>query len=188
MLQCEVQQYFSDGAVALHTRSSRYGRLGVGQLVQVPSALVRRGKTAFAPLNIDSLETPLELLLAANGTPISLSMLPVRHANNSPGYIWIGPAVEHKQVRGEPDEAGDTGNPNSEVQSHEINKELGAEVRRAMARVANSIVALRQVFAPISPPTIMQVYQESMRLAVHESQMLLPANLFRITAVVSKQP
>lgn len=96
--------------------------------------------------------------------------------------------MEHKQVRGDTDETGDTGNPNSEVQSHEINKELGAEVRRAMARVGNSIVALRQIFAPISPSTIMQVYQESMRLAVHESQMLLPANLFRITAIVSKQP
>ena len=42
--QAEVQSLFSDGGVALHTRSTRYGRLGRGQLVKVPTSLVPRQK------------------------------------------------------------------------------------------------------------------------------------------------
>jgi hypothetical protein len=70
-----VQQFFSDGAIALHTRSLKYGKLeqvyssssattvsrsiatrfympfgaesAQGQFVAVPPALIKRGKTAF---------------------------------------------------------------------------------------------------------------------------------------------
>ena len=39
-----MQSLFSDGGVALHTRSLRYGRLCRGQLVRVPTSLVPRQK------------------------------------------------------------------------------------------------------------------------------------------------
>ena len=69
LVSAEVQQFFSDGAMAIHTRSARYGKLENGQFVAVPPALVRRGKSAFA-----ALPCGVEVILAANG------------------YLWVQPA------------------------------------------------------------------------------------------------
>ena len=44
VLCAEVQSIHSDGSVALHTRSSKYGKLTQGQLIQVPSFLVKKQK------------------------------------------------------------------------------------------------------------------------------------------------
>ena len=62
LVSAEVQQFFTDGAMAIHTRSARYGKLEGGQFVAVPPALVRRGKSAFA-----TLPCGVEVILAANG-------------------------------------------------------------------------------------------------------------------------
>ena len=54
--QAEVQSFFSDGGVALHTRSAKYGRLSRGQLVCVPPVLIKRLKQHFCHLaghNVD---------------------------------------------------------------------------------------------------------------------------------------
>jgi exosome complex component RRP4 len=68
LISAEVQQFFSDGAIALHTRSLKYGKLEQGQFVAVPPALIKRGKTAF-----NVLPCGVEVILGANG------------------YIWISP-------------------------------------------------------------------------------------------------
>uniref|UniRef100_A0A4W4EI60 Uncharacterized protein n=1 Tax=Electrophorus electricus TaxID=8005 RepID=A0A4W4EI60_ELEEL len=47
LLKAEVQSVFSDGALSLHTRSLKYGKLGQGVLVQVSPSLVKRQKTHF---------------------------------------------------------------------------------------------------------------------------------------------
>jgi exosome complex component RRP4 len=47
LISCEVQSFYADGAVALHTRSLKYGRLADGQLVRVPPTLVKRVKRHF---------------------------------------------------------------------------------------------------------------------------------------------
>jgi exosome complex component RRP4 len=151
----EVQQFFSDGAVALHTRSSRYGRLGPGQLVCVPPALVRRGKTAFvqlAPLD-------LELVLAANGMlhlhpydPVQAHVTPTSSSETDPDAPPLPPPPV--------------------TDTH----------RRQMARCTAAICALRAVFAYIGPASILQVYHDSERLQLAPPDMLLPANLLRLTA------
>ncbi|XP_069870954.1 exosome complex component RRP4 isoform X2 [Dipodomys merriami] len=71
--QAEVQAVFSDGAVSLHTRSLKYGKLGQGVLVQVSPSLVKRQKTHFHDL------------------PCGASVI---LGNN--GFIWIYPTPEHK--------------------------------------------------------------------------------------------
>lgn len=53
----------NDGGAALHTRSTRYGRLSRGQLVLVPPRQVPRLKTHFCPLPTHG----VELLLGCNG-------------------------------------------------------------------------------------------------------------------------
>ncbi|KAF7241015.1 Exosome complex component RRP4 [Varanus komodoensis] len=69
----EVQAVFSDGAVSLHTRSLKYGKLGQGVLVQVSPSLVKRQKTHFHDL------------------PCGASVI---LGNN--GFIWIYPTPERK--------------------------------------------------------------------------------------------
>jgi hypothetical protein len=49
-LQAEVQQVNSDGGVALHTRSNKYGKLAGGQLLVVPANLVKRQKQHFVSM------------------------------------------------------------------------------------------------------------------------------------------
>ncbi|XP_062361537.1 exosome complex component RRP4 isoform X3 [Cinclus cinclus] len=78
LISAEVQSIFSDGAVSLHTRSLKYGKLAQGVLVQVSPSLVRRQKTHFHDL------------------PCGASMI---LGNN--GFIWIYPTPEQKD-----DEAG----------------------------------------------------------------------------------
>ncbi|XP_034995611.2 exosome complex component RRP4-like [Zootoca vivipara] len=50
LISAEVQTVFSDGAISLHTRSLKYGKLGQGVLVQVSPSLVKRQKTHFHDL------------------------------------------------------------------------------------------------------------------------------------------
>ncbi|KAG6374779.1 hypothetical protein JVT61DRAFT_4157 [Boletus reticuloceps] len=50
LLVAEVQAFFSDGAMSLHTRSLKYGKLRNGQLVIVSPALIRRLKSHFISL------------------------------------------------------------------------------------------------------------------------------------------
>ncbi|OXB73514.1 UNVERIFIED_CONTAM: hypothetical protein H355_012481 [Colinus virginianus] len=71
--RAEVQSVFSDGAVSLHTRSLKYGKLGQGVLVQVSPSLVKRQKTHFHDL------------------PCGASVI---LGNN--GFIWIYPTPEQK--------------------------------------------------------------------------------------------
>ncbi|TEA29628.1 hypothetical protein DBR06_SOUSAS510216 [Sousa chinensis] len=74
MFAAEVQAVFSDGAVSLHTRSLKYGKLGQGVLVQVSPSLVKRQKTHFHDL------------------PCGASVI---LGNN--GFVWIYPTPEHKE-------------------------------------------------------------------------------------------
>jgi exosome complex component RRP4 len=68
LISAEVQSVFSDGALSLHTRSLKYGKLGQGVLVDVCPSLVKRRKTHFHNL------------------PCGASVIV---GNN--GYIWISP-------------------------------------------------------------------------------------------------
>eukprot|EP00049_Salpingoeca_infusionum_P018842 m.359042 g.359042 ORF g.359042 m.359042 type:complete len:270 (-) comp18383_c0_seq1:326-1135(-) len=72
-ISAEVQAIFKeDGALSLHTRSLKYGRLGPGVFMSVPSVLVRRSKNHFHVLPCG-----VALVLGNNG------------------YIWIG--AEHSE-------------------------------------------------------------------------------------------
>jgi len=78
LISAEVQQFFSDGAMSLHTRNLKYGKLANGQFVSVPPALMRRTKQAFVtlPCNID-------VILGNNG------------------YIWISQTATENQTNEE---------------------------------------------------------------------------------------
>jgi len=70
LISAEVQTVFTDGALSLHTRSLKYGKLGQGVLVDVCPSLVKRRKTHF-----HNLPCGASLILGNNGliwiSPIS---------------------------------------------------------------------------------------------------------------------
>ena len=57
-----MQQLHSDGAMALHTRNLKYGKLQCGSFVAVPPALVKRCKSHFTKL-----ECGVTMILGKNG-------------------------------------------------------------------------------------------------------------------------
>eukprot|EP01130_Rhizamoeba_saxonica_P012602 TRINITY_DN5341_c0_g1_i1.p1 TRINITY_DN5341_c0_g1~~TRINITY_DN5341_c0_g1_i1.p1 ORF type:complete len:287 (-),score=59.64 TRINITY_DN5341_c0_g1_i1:17-877(-) len=68
IISAEVQQFFQDGAVSLHTRHI-YGKLTKGLFVTVPSTLVKRCASHFYTLE----HAHVDIILGING------------------YIWISP-------------------------------------------------------------------------------------------------
>lgn len=62
LVSAEVQNVGVDGAVSLHTRNLKYGKLGQGSLVQVSPSLVKRCKTHF-----HNLPNGVHLLIGLNG-------------------------------------------------------------------------------------------------------------------------
>lgn len=73
LISAEVQSVFSDGALSLHTRSLKYGKLGQGVLVQVSPSLIKRQKTHFHNLTCGA-----SIILGNNG------------------YVWIYPTPGHQ--------------------------------------------------------------------------------------------
>ncbi|XP_056396616.1 exosome complex component RRP4 [Hyla sarda] len=74
LISAEVQAVYSDGALSLHTRSLKYGKLGQGSLVQVSPSLIKRRKTHFHNL------------------PCGASVI---LGNN--GFIWLFPTPEQTE-------------------------------------------------------------------------------------------
>ena len=70
IISAEVQNIFEDGALGLHTRSLKYGKLGQGVIIRVSPSLIERRKNHFHRL------------------PIGVNMI---LGNN--GFIWISQTV-----------------------------------------------------------------------------------------------
>ncbi|KAJ3108235.1 Exosome complex component RRP4 [Phlyctochytrium planicorne] len=62
LISAEIQAFFQDGAVSLHTRSLKYGKLRTGSLVTVSPSLIRRSKSHFL-----SMPFGVDIVLGLNG-------------------------------------------------------------------------------------------------------------------------
>jgi len=113
LISAEVQNLYSDGAVALHTRSLKYGKLSQGTLVTVSPSLIKRRKTHFHQL------------------PCGASVI---LGNN--GYVWIYPTTSS-------DEEGDGGgfSQNMGVVPKQ-DREVIARLRGCVLALANNGVML----------------------------------------------
>ncbi|KAF7635017.1 hypothetical protein Mgra_00005615 [Meloidogyne graminicola] len=81
LVSAEVQQSFHDGALSLHTRSLKYGKLGQGILVRVFSHLVRKRKTHF-----HNLPFGVSVILGCNGN-IWISRMQNIDEQGTGGYV-----------------------------------------------------------------------------------------------------
>lgn len=131
LLVAEVQAFFSDGAMSLHTRSLKYGKLRNGQLVIIPPILVRRLKSHFI-----TLPCGVDLILGLNG------------------YIWVSRHIKAS------DQAGEEGFDAEAVYSNQ-NDDIDEPTRGAIARVANIIHMLAAHFVPLTDMILLEAYEWS---------------------------
>jgi len=129
LLVAEVQAFFADGAMSLHTRSLRYGKLRNGQLVTVPPALIRRLKSHFL-----SLPCGVDLILGLNG------------------YVWVSKTISQSQQEGE--EAFD-----AEAVYSNRNDDIDDATRIAISRVSNIIRVLGAHFIPLTDTLLLEAYE-----------------------------
>jgi exosome complex component RRP4 len=74
LISAEVQKLMGDGAISLHTRNLKYGKLEGGQFLRVPSSLIKRCKQHF-----HTLECGVDAILGNNG------------------YVWLEPTPPQRQ-------------------------------------------------------------------------------------------
>ncbi|DBA68417.1 TPA: hypothetical protein ACH3X2_013719 [Trebouxia sp. C0005] len=132
LISAEVQSFYADGAIALHTRSLKYGKLANGQIVEVPPTLIKRQKQHFTTLE----GTGVQLIIGLNGI-IWVS------AETKPAPEALKPSVD------------------MDAQPSAVRSVSQAE-RHAIARVANCIRALAKLFFSIHPTSILNVYTASL--------------------------
>ncbi|SJL03371.1 related to Exosome complex component rrp4 [Armillaria ostoyae] len=129
LLVAEVQAFFGDGSMSLHTRSLSYGKLRNGQLVVVPPILVRRLKSHFI-----TLPCGVDLILGLNG------------------YIWVSKHVKQS------DREGEEGFDAEAVYSNQ-NDIIDDFTRIAISRVTNIIRVLATRFIPLSDIILLKAYE-----------------------------
>ncbi|KAF5369894.1 hypothetical protein D9758_001051 [Tetrapyrgos nigripes] len=142
LLVAEVQAFFSDGTMSLHTRSLSYGKLRNGQLVAVPPILVRRLKSHFI-----SLPCGVDLILGLNG------------------YIWVSKHVK------ESDREGEEGFDAEAVYSNR-NDDIDDSTRMAISRVTNLILVLASHSVPLTDAVLLDAYEWSIEQDAHIKDLL----------------
>ncbi|KAH8830735.1 exosome complex exonuclease rrp4 [Flagelloscypha sp. PMI_526] len=142
LVVAEVQSFFSDGAMSLHTRSLRYGKLRNGQLVRVPPLLVRRLKSHFV-----TLPCGVDLILALNG------------------YIWVSRHVQEHEQEGE--EGFD-----AEAVYSNRNDDIDNATREAISRVCTIISTFASHWVTFSDTLLLSAYEWTLENAPGSTDLL----------------
>jgi exosome complex component RRP4 len=153
VLSAEVQTFFADGSMSLHTRSLKYGKLRSGTLVAVAPSLVRRAKQHF-----HSFEFGVAVIFGMNG------------------YTWVGPATQGTAVAGSAEE--DEGGAGASEQGPSA--DVPAELRERICRVRNALVLLDSLFLPIAAMPMQALYELSVEAGMPPWAMLLPDNILKL--------
>jgi len=94
LISAEVQKVMSDGAVSLHTRNTKYGKLLNGQFLRVPANLIKRSKNHFHMLPFG-----VHIIIGVNGY-IWLTEAPPETEEVNEGEIITKPATTSTLVSG----------------------------------------------------------------------------------------
>ena len=126
LVLAEVQSYFHDGSVSLHTRSLKYGKLRNGQFVQIAAGNVVRAKQSAASLGKD-----VDLVIGNNGYCF-VSMRSETSLSAAQSGGGGGGANTHNNTSQEASEA---------IYSN-VNAHIPHATRDEIARVRNCLVVL----------------------------------------------
>ena len=139
ILVAEVQSLFADGALGIHTRNHKYGKLLTGELVTVQPSLIRRSKSHFLLT-----DWGVELIIGMNG------------------YVWVGkPRAQTKLAVRDFDEA-------SLSLYHNDVEECGMGEREAICRTRNVLVMLDKLNCVVEEASIRQAYLKTLKMAPFE--------------------
>ncbi|EEB06480.1 exosome subunit Rrp4 [Schizosaccharomyces japonicus yFS275] len=160
LLVAEVQQYFSDGSVSIHTRSLKYGKLRNGVFLKVPPVLIVRSK-----VHSYSFPGGVDVILSVNG------------------YVWISKHMETQKssvsITRLEEEASFAiySNENDEIEPH---------TRLAISRMYICIQALAARELPLTEATILSIYELSLQYTDLQ-QLTNPEVLDRLAVEVMHQ-
>ena len=192
LISCEVQSFYADGAVALHTRSLKYGRLANGQLVRAPPTLVKRVKRHFhavdpeaafgdsknADVRATTDETSGEGKKRKSVTTIdpATDALGVEVLLGCNGFVWVG-ARSAATGEGELPELPER---TAKEKTIDTTRLFVSRARRErVCRVANAVRVLSALFLAIHPPAIEDVARCSVEWGTDPKDMLGDAFLRR---------
>ncbi|KAA1083021.1 exosome non-catalytic core subunit rrp4 [Puccinia graminis f. sp. tritici] len=139
LLVAEVQGFFGDGSMSLHTRSRKYGKLRNGMLLKVPSQLILRLKSHFHILPIG-----IDLIIGVNG------------------WIWIAQQRAHTELDESLKEAFEA---EADNMYSDVNEPISTKTRANIARLAGAINLLSTHSIPISDSSILRTYQASLEIS-----------------------
>ncbi|CEH19506.1 Exosomal 3'-5' exoribonuclease complex, subunit Rrp4 [Ceraceosorus bombacis] len=155
LLVAEVQTAFQDGAVALHTRSLRYGKLRNGQLAIVQPVLIRRLKSHFVHLKRDD-SVDLDLTIGLNG------------------FIWVSKHSDYDATKAEQEQesasmstglAGRGVGMDIDGVYSDVNESIPPHTMQAIARVCYILALLSNAHIPISDVSVGRAFDVSVELA-----------------------
>ena len=155
LVSAEIQAFFQDGSMSLHTRSLMYGKLSNGVLVCVTPTLMKRLKQHFHAFDFG-----VHAIFGMNG------------------FVWVS-ARKPGSTTAEDEEAASVDAASSAVEGTsngvaDPNAPLSREERERVCRARNALVALDQQGIAISPATVSQVYHASLVAGHLPKAMLLP--------------
>ena len=149
----EIQNINAEGVISLHSRSLKYGKLENGQMITVPSVLVKR-----LPQHYISLPNGIDVILGKNGSIWITRSIPESWKHETEDMVDdIAPLAETLQ----------------RIRVKHCETPLTPEERLKVVRVRNAILAIsgakdantgQPAMLGISPDTIMSVYQKSLDL------------------------
>ncbi|BFZ54430.1 Exosome complex component rrp4 [Savitreella phatthalungensis] len=120
LVLAEVQAYFNDGSVSLHTRSLKYGKLRNGQFVKISPGNVVRAKQSTAQLG------DVDLVIGTNG------------------YCFISMRTDTSLSHSSANTHNNTTQEASEAIYSNTNAEIPHAVREEIARIRNVLTLLDQ--------------------------------------------
>ncbi|SAL99905.1 hypothetical protein [Absidia glauca] len=138
VLVAEVQSFYSDGTMGLHTRGFKFCKLRNGSFLCVPPVLVQRCKSQF-----HTLPCGVDIILGLNG------------------YIWV-----NKKLQGLSNVATDDFD--TSVVYSSTNDPIEPEERSDIARVINCIAALSKQYMYINDTIVVYTYEASLSYSVKE--------------------
>jgi exosome complex component RRP4 len=138
ILVAEVQTLFADGALGIHTRNARYGKLLTGELITVQPSLIKRAKSHFGLTEWD-----VELIIGING------------------YIWIG---KPRKVTSKSTTLMDLDEASLTLYNNDV-EPVSLKEREAITRTRNVILMMDKYHCPIDESSIKHTYHYSLHLA-----------------------
>jgi hypothetical protein len=184
--QAEVQNVLHDGAVSLHTRSLKYGKV-VARAAKQSFSFVYHPLLTFSVRVAAGKRAVSACASGADQAPKAALPQPAVRRGRHPRHERIRLADAHA-ARARPTAARACAVV-AFWRSYAARgpQELDADSHERVARVRNSVVVLWRANLPIFSASIMDVYNESLGLGLAAKAMLDPELLVRLTQPVQKR-